>query len=136
MTRHPAGSNSDTEPTTPTGAPDRGHLADALAALEAASVALRARAEAAETRADTAEAERQIAQARADHVAAERDAANGRADRLQAMLDATQLELAGLRTLIDVSQDAQSVAEALRRPTEARPARGRLRRVWAAWRGR
>jgi hypothetical protein len=133
MTRRPA--QSDKEPATPAEVPDLGHLAGALTALEAAAAALHVRAEAAEKRADSAEVERQAAKARADHAVVEKDEANRRADALQVWLDATQLELAGLRALIAVAQDPQSVAEALRRPPEARKARGRLRRVLAAWRG-
>jgi hypothetical protein len=118
----------DNEPAEPA---NRERLADAL---ETAIAALRTRAEVAEQRAGAAEAEQRAAQARADHAAAERDEANRRADALQVLLDATKLELAGLRALIDVAPDA--AAEALRRADQAQKERGRLRRIWAAWRGR
>jgi hypothetical protein len=102
-------------------------LARAFATLEGAMMALRARAEMAEKRADAAEADREAAQARADHAAAERDEAMHRADTLQVLLDATQVELVELRGLDDVaSHDAhefREVIEALRRK------RGRPRRI-------
>ena len=90
-------------------------------------VALRARAEMAEQRADAAEADREAAQARADHAAAERDEAKHRADALKVLLDATQVELVALPGLVDVvPHDAQEIREA----TEAlRRKRGRLRRI-------
>jgi hypothetical protein len=121
----------DNEPAKPA---DRGHLADALAALEAAAAILRTRAEAAEKQADAAGVELRAAQTRADHATAERDEANRRANALQVMLDATKLELAGLRALIDVAPDA--AAEVLRGADQARKVRGRLRRAWDGWWGR
>jgi hypothetical protein len=96
--------------------PDHEELSRALAALEGAMVALRARAETAEKRADAAEAHRQAAQARADYAAVERDEANRRADALKVLLDATQLELAGLRSLVAIaSPDVQEANEAVQR---------------------
>jgi hypothetical protein len=90
-------------------------------------MALRARAEMAEKRADAAEADREAAQARADHAAAERDEAMHRADALQVLLDATQVEPVALRGLDDVaSHDAHEVREAME---SLRRKKGRPRRV-------
>jgi hypothetical protein len=104
---------SDNDPREPAQTPDHEQLARAFASLEEAMVALRARAEMAEKRADAAEADREAAQARADHAAAERDEAKHRADALKVLLDATQVELVALRGLVDVTpHDAQKVREA------------------------
>jgi hypothetical protein len=112
---------SDNEPAKPAEVSDHGHRASALAMLEAAVAALRARAEAAEQRADAADVDRQAAQTRADHTAAERDGANRRAHELKMLLDAARLELAGLRTLIDVAPHAAIQAEADRQGWSATP---------------
>ena len=62
-----------------------------------------------------------------------------RAAAINAQLEAAQEELAGQQTLTDAArQDAQAVQEwaaELRQAEAARKARGRLRRVLAAWRG-
>ena len=79
---------SDNGPKEPAQTPDHEQPARALASLEGEMVALRARAEMAEKRADAAEADRKAAQARADHAAAERDEAMHRADALQVLLAA------------------------------------------------
>jgi hypothetical protein len=83
--------------------PDRAHLVAALATLEAAGVALRERVEAAEKRAEVAEAERLAAIARANQARVERDEATRRAATLQTSLDAAQLELAGRRAPADLN---------------------------------
>jgi hypothetical protein len=115
---------SDNDPKEPAQTPDHEQPARALASLEGALVALRARAEMAEKRADAAEADREAAQARADHAAAERDEAKHRADALKVLLDATQVELVALRGPVDVApHDVREATEGLRRKG------GRLRRI-------
>ena len=90
--------------------PDRAHLVAALATLEAAGMALRERAEAAEKRAEVAETERLAAVARAHQARVERDEATRRAATLQTWLDAAQLELAGRRALADLSPETHDAA--------------------------
>jgi hypothetical protein len=92
---------------------------------------------------------RELAVAQHDAVAAQEAAAKAeqgknaereRADAINTLLGTTQEELAGQRALTDAArQDAQTVQEwaaGLRQAEAERKARGRLRRAWAAWRGR
>jgi hypothetical protein len=110
---------------------DKEKVGQALAVLETAVAALRGQLESANRRADAADADRRAAEGRAEEAVT-------RADALQGLLEATQLELAEQRALTDQAdvarQRAQGTIEALRGVDEARNARGRWARLWAAWR--
>jgi hypothetical protein len=120
-------------------------LAGALAALETAVMTLREqyadakqRAEAAEQRADRAEAGRAEERGRVDKAEAGRAEERQRAEAINALLEATQEELAGQRALTDETraeaEKAHAEAEAIRQADAERKARGLVARLRAAWR--
>ena len=108
----------------------------ALAAVREAKdgeiTAWRGRAEAAEARAGAAES-------RAEGLAVERDRERARADTAEQQLTTERMRIEELRGELGAAQLAQESAEteadALRQAEAARRGRGRMRRVWAAWRG-
>jgi hypothetical protein len=154
---NPLAGQPDSQPDTPA---DRTVLAGALAALEDALMTANARADEAGKRAETAlaRADRTLAQladatertAQAEHRAG---AAQQRADRVEAAIDGerkradrAEYRADGLRGRVDElevnlgaaraeAQQATETAAALTRDEVARKARGRLRRVWQAWKG-
>jgi hypothetical protein len=118
----------------------------ALAALEGVIVTLGEQLVRAEARADRAEASRQeaitLAKQSVAMLAAERDQlteVTSRAEQAQAAVHKAE---AATRAAEDRAKEAYAEAaetqkrvRALEQADEARKARGRLRRVWAAWRG-
>jgi methyl-accepting chemotaxis protein len=115
-------------------------------ALEAAIATLRERAEAAERRADQAEARREAAERRADAAEARAEAAERRAHAAEARTEALRMrveyvtdELQAMERIADQAraqaQEAVQRAEAIKKADAARRARGYLMRFVAAWRG-
>jgi hypothetical protein len=96
-----------------------------LSALEGAVASLTRRAEAAEARADVADADRRSERERADKAEAALGAERGRADLLRDKIDALTGEL----------RRSEDGALALRQADTARRARGLLARLGAAFRG-
>jgi hypothetical protein len=156
----PAGLPDITLPRSPDVTPDSGLLADAVAALEDAVAGLRSqlaeaanRAETAEHRAAAADADRREAvtlaqksvamlteeRSRADRAEAATAGERQRADALRDRLIGAQAEVSLAQAAADharaEAREAQDAAEELREAVQARKAKGRLRRILAAWRG-
>jgi hypothetical protein len=129
---------------TPDMTGDINHIpTQALAVLEEAVSALQEqldrtnkRAEGLQVLADTALGQLAEVEARAERT---EQGMRERLDRMQVNLDAARQRAQEAVHAADqarvAAQEAQDAAEALRRADETRKARGRLRRVWAAWRG-
>ena len=125
---------------------DRDLLPQALAALEDAVSALREQLDAANARAERAEADRADERLRADGLRGQIDAARAEAERLDrdraaavAIADEAVKAAEALRLEVAVAQrDAQAGQQAaaeLRQAEAARKARGLLARLRGAWRG-
>jgi hypothetical protein len=127
-----------------------GLLAGALAALEDAIVALREQLDAANTRAERAEADRADERLRADSLRTQIDALNAemvaaraeavrerhRADERRATIEDLRAEAeARARELTVARRDALTAHQVAERENDARRARGLVARLRAAWRG-
>jgi hypothetical protein len=103
----------------------RGELAEQRALAERA----KAEAEQAAQPEQQVDGERQ----RADAAQQRAEQAEDRADELRRRIDELEINLNAART---EAQQAAETATILTRDEVARKAKGRLRRAWAAWRGR
>jgi hypothetical protein len=134
-----------------------GELSRLVSDLQDTVAFVRERAEAAEARADVADADRRTERARADQAGEDRRAAEVRADAADAerrvalsQVEELQRDRDAARVIAQAAQraareeveraqaearTAQEAAAALRGADEARKARGLPARLWAAWRG-
>jgi hypothetical protein len=133
MTRGGAECRASCEATGVTRDGDREALRTALSTIDRLAVQLAeadARTDAERMRADRAEEDRRTAADRADALGEKVDQQAQVIARIEQDLRAAEF------AAVQARADALQATEALRRTTEARKARGRLRRAWDGWRGR